>query len=51
VGDTRLRDQGRERDLAGTTPVEGIGMMWQLALDAWPSLATPMPRSAVTSSA
>jgi len=32
---TRLRDQGRERDLEGTTPAERIGMMWLLALDAW----------------
>jgi len=32
---TRLRDQGTERDLEGTTPAERIGMMWQLALDAW----------------
>ncbi len=32
---TRLRDQGKESDLEGTTPAERIGMMWQLALDAW----------------
>jgi hypothetical protein len=32
---TRLKDQGRERDLENTTPAERIGMMWQLALDAW----------------
>jgi len=31
----RLHDQGSERDLEGTTSAERIGMMWQLALDAW----------------
>ncbi len=32
---SKLSDQGTERDLADTTPAERIGMMWQLALDAW----------------
>jgi hypothetical protein len=32
---TRLRDQGNEPDLKNTTPEERVGMMWQLALDAW----------------
>jgi hypothetical protein len=32
---TRLRDQGTESDLDGTTPAERIGMIWQLTLDAW----------------
>ncbi len=32
---TRLSDQGEERDLQNATPEECIGMMWQLALDAW----------------
>lgn len=32
---TRLRDQGGEPDLWETTPAERIGMLWQLALDAW----------------
>ncbi len=32
---TRLRDQGSEPDLKNTTPDERVGMMWQLALDAW----------------
>ena len=32
---SRLSDQGAERDLAHTTPEERIGMMWQLAVDAW----------------
>jgi hypothetical protein len=32
---TRLKDQGRETDLDGTTAAERIGMIWQLTLDAW----------------
>jgi hypothetical protein len=32
---TRPRDQGHGQDLANTTAAERIGMMWQLALDAW----------------
>ena len=32
---SRLKDQGHEFDLDGTTPAERIDMMWQLALDAW----------------
>ena len=32
---TKLSDQGREGDLRDTTPAERLGMMWQLALDAW----------------
>jgi hypothetical protein len=32
---SRLQDQGNERDLRDTTPEQRIGMMWQLALDAW----------------
>jgi hypothetical protein len=31
----KLSEQGTERDLDTTTPAERIGMMWQLALDAW----------------
>jgi hypothetical protein len=31
----KLSDQGKETDLDYTTPVERLGMMWQLALDAW----------------
>ena len=31
----RLKDQGTERDLEGTTAEERIGMMEQLMLDAW----------------
>ena len=32
---SKLADQGNERDLNETTPSERLGMMWQLALDAW----------------
>jgi hypothetical protein len=35
---TRLADQGKETDLAGTTPEERMLMMWQLAQDAWAML-------------
>ena len=30
-----LAEQGTEGDLLDTTPEERVGMMWQLALDAW----------------
>ncbi len=39
---TRLRDQGQEPDLRQTTPAERIGMMWQLALDAWAFKGEPV---------
>ncbi len=32
---TKLSDQGTEPDLKDSTPAERLGMMWQLALDAW----------------
>jgi hypothetical protein len=32
---TGLTDQGHETDLQSTTPAERLGMMWQLAVDAW----------------
>jgi hypothetical protein len=32
---TRLDQQGTEPDLRGRTPEQCIGMMWQLAMDAW----------------
>jgi len=32
---TKLREQGREPDLLGTTPEQRLDMMWQLALDTW----------------
>lgn len=39
---TRREDQGREPDLRQTTPAERIGMMWQLALDAWAFMGDPV---------
>ena len=30
-----LRESDRDNDLAGLPPHQLIGMMWQLALDAW----------------
>jgi hypothetical protein len=35
VRKSTLAEQGRERDLVGTTPEERIGMMWQLTVNAW----------------
>lgn len=37
-----LHDQDSESDLAGTTPADRIGMMWQLALDAWAFMGEPI---------
>lgn len=39
---TRLRDQGKEPDLRKATPAECLGMMWQLALDAWAMMGEPV---------
>ena len=39
---SKLDEQGREHDLEGTTPSERIGMMWQLALDAWAFKGEPV---------
>ena len=38
----KLADQGKETDLANTTPGERIEMMWQLALDAWAMKGEPV---------
>lgn len=32
---SRLEFQGTEKDFAGTTPAERIGMVWPLTLEAW----------------
>lgn len=32
---TRLEDQGKERDLEGTTAAERLAMMWPLTVQAW----------------
>ena len=48
----KLTDQGGETDLEQTTPAQRLGMMWELAVDAWAftgeSLAeSRLPRHAV----
>jgi hypothetical protein len=37
-----LAEQGREDDLRDTTADERVGMMWQLALDAWAFMGEPV---------
>ena len=49
---TRLCDQGRESDSKDATPEECVGMMWQLAQDAWAMKGNhdaeiPLPRHIV----
>jgi hypothetical protein len=41
----RLKDQGKESDLASTTAAERWAMMWQLALDAWAFKGEPVAES------
>ena len=38
----KLADQGKETDLADTTPAQRFEMMWQLALDAWAMMGEPV---------
>ena len=38
----KLSEQGQERDLQNTTPAQRLGMMWQLALDAWAFKGEPI---------
>lgn len=38
----KLADQEHEPDLRHTTPAERLGMMWQLALDAWAFKGEPL---------
>ena len=38
----KLHDQDIDCDLADTTPADRIGMMWQLALDAWAFMGEPI---------
>ena len=37
-----LKEQGLETDLEDTTAEERVGMMWQLALDAWAFMGEPV---------
>ena len=41
----KLNEQGQEDDLQHTTAAERIGMMWQLALDAWAFKGEPVAES------
>lgn len=41
----RLADEGNDDDLKYTTPAERVGMMWQLALDAWAFMGEPVRES------
>lgn len=38
----KLSEQGKETDLKGTTPAQRLGMMWQLAMDAWAFKGDPV---------
>jgi hypothetical protein len=38
----KLSEQGKEPDLKGSTPVQRLEMMWQLALDAWAFKGEPV---------
>ena len=42
LSDHHLADRGPDRDMADTTPAERMGMMWQLALDAWAFMGAPV---------
>jgi hypothetical protein len=45
VRKTTLAEQDDYDDLAGTTPEERVGMMWQLTLDAWAFTGQPLAES------
>ena len=38
----RVSDQGKETDPGVTTPSQRLGMMWQLALNAWAFKGDPV---------
>lgn len=40
-----LHEQDSDSDLQNTTPSERIGMMWQVALDAWAFKGEPLAES------
>ena len=42
VRKSTLAEQDDDLDLENTTPAERIGMMWQLALDAWAFTGEPI---------
>ena len=41
----RLEEQGKETDLRSTDAAERLGMMWQLAQDAWAFMGEPVAES------
>ena len=41
----RLHDQDTQEDLRNTTPEQRLGMMWQLAVDAWAFMGEPLDDS------
>jgi hypothetical protein len=45
VRKTTLQAQDHDEDLADTTAAERLGMMWQLALDAWAFKGEPLAES------
>lgn len=45
VRKTTLAQQEEDPDLRNTTPVERLGMMWQLTLDAWAFTGEPVAES------
>jgi hypothetical protein len=42
VRKTTLQEQDEDEDLENTTAAERLGMMWQLALDAWAFTGKPI---------
>jgi hypothetical protein len=45
VRKTTLRGQDHDRDMENTTAAERLGMMWQLALDAWAFMGESLAES------
>jgi hypothetical protein len=41
----KLAEQGKDDDLAHTSPAQRLAMMWQLALDAWAFKGEPLAES------
>jgi hypothetical protein len=40
-----LAEQGSERDFLDMTPAQRLGVMWQLAVDAWALMGEPVVES------
>ena len=41
----RLHDPDTQDDMRSTTPEQRLGMMWQLAVDAWAFMGEPLAES------